>query len=212
MANKTLTQLLSLVGLRYERNSTNNDADSTVRTSAINEAQREMAMILGDACWPLARIATVTWTVAAGYAQELDATIQSVLFVEDPITPGDYLPHRCNGVNGSNGKLQVILDRIPSTSIPVHYLIAPVDLSAGSDETWVPDIYVDALVLCACKILAETGGSTALRDNFALQFQNKMRFVSRDCWRRHRQRPETQQVQLDSSGWNDGTPEVGPFW
>lgn len=211
MANKTLTQLLNLVGLRYERNSGNSDSDASLRTSALNEASREMAMLLADQCWYLQRVQSVNWTATQGNPQTLDVAIQRILYIEDPITPGKPVPHRGNGVT-SNGELVVILDKVASATLSVHYLIAPVELVNGSDTTEVPDLYIDALVLGACKILAETSGSVGLYANFVTQFNSRMQFVSQDCYRRHRQRDETMQVELDTFGWHDGLAETGPYY
>lgn len=208
---KTLTDLLTLVGLRYERNSANSDADTASRTSALNEASREMAMELADQCWYLQRIASVSWTAQVGFAQTLDASIQRILYIEDPITPGKVVPWRGDGIS-SNGELLVILDRVASATLSVHYLVSPTELVSGSDTTEVPDLYVDALVLGACKILAETSGSSSLYANFVTQYQDRMRFVSRDCYRRHRQRNEDSRVELDTFNWHDGMAETGPYY
>jgi hypothetical protein len=210
MANKTLTQLLTLVGLRYERNSVNNDAETAARTAALNESQRTMALMLGDHCWYLQRVENVTWTAAPGFAQALDDEIQRITYIEHPTVAGQEITHRTSGVN-SDGELLVILDYVPSTTIPVHYVVAPTELATGSDETQVPDLYIDALVLGACMELAVGGGSAALLEAWTAKFHDRMRFVSRDCMRRHRQREETQEVRLDPGGWNAGCTELGPY-
>lgn len=208
---KTLTDLLTLVGYRYERNNQNQDSDLVSRTNAINEAQREMALELGDMCWFLQRVDNVAWTANPGFEQVLPLTIQRLLYIEDPIVPGKTVPFRGNGIDNT-GALKIILDRVAADTFSVHYLTFPTDLVNGTDTTQVPDLYVDALVLGACKILAETSGSQAIFQNFLTMYQDRMQHVRADCWRRHGQRTEDQRVELDAFGYHDGAPELGPGW